>query len=139
MIREMIVTPVPGTRLELVLQLLQATHTKASNLNNYRTPEEYLLSYLTWATEHSRLIEGQRRAKDVEALFFTPVYWALLSGAGHVSGRLAPESLEPADRPGGPAAAGRSGSGDRVNAGHDPQVARVGFDAGSRHQLLHRA
>ncbi|MFC8833286.1 hypothetical protein ACFT8V_08800 [Streptomyces griseoincarnatus] len=74
MIREMIVTPVPGARLELVLQLLQAARTKALNLNNYNTPEEYLLSYLTWATEHSRLLEGQVRAKDVEVLFFTPVY-----------------------------------------------------------------
>lgn len=91
MIREMVVTPVPGARLELVLQLLQAARTKALNLNNYNTPEEFLLSYLTWATEHSRLLEGQVRAKDVEVLFFTPVYWALLSGAGHVGGQLAPK------------------------------------------------
>ncbi|MEV7857066.1 PIN domain-containing protein [Streptomyces sp. NPDC088183] len=74
-----------------MLRQLQTAQTKASNLNNYSSPEEYLLSYLTWATEHSRLLESQVRAKDVEALFFTPVYWALLNGAGHVAGKLAPK------------------------------------------------
>ncbi|MFD3336041.1 PIN domain-containing protein [Streptomyces sp. NPDC058700] len=86
----MIVTPIPGAKLELVLQLLQSAHTKAMNLSNYNTPEEHLLNYLTWATEQSRLLGSQVRARDVEALFFTPVYWALLNGAGHVGGRLAP-------------------------------------------------
>ncbi|MGW1940136.1 PIN domain-containing protein [Streptomyces goshikiensis] len=87
----MIVTPIPGARLELVLQLLQSAHTKALNLSNYSTPEEHLLKYLTWATEESRLLESQVRAKDVEALFFTPVYWALLNGAGHMGGKLVPK------------------------------------------------
>ncbi|MFD9428090.1 MULTISPECIES: PIN domain-containing protein [unclassified Streptomyces] len=87
----MIITPIPGARLELVHNLLQSAHTAAQNLSNYNTPEEHLLNYLTWATEQSRLFESQVRTKDVETLFFTPVYWALLNGAGHLGGRLAPK------------------------------------------------
>ncbi|MFF5393194.1 PIN domain-containing protein [Streptomyces sp. NPDC013012] len=41
------------------------------------------------------MLGSQVRAKDVEALFFTPIYWALLNGAGHVGGRLAPKVTNP--------------------------------------------
>lgn len=85
------VTPIPGARLELVLQLLREAHTKAQNLGNFTSAEECLLNYLTWTTEQARLLGSHVRAKDVEALFFTPVYWALLNGAGHMEGRLVPK------------------------------------------------
>jgi rRNA-processing protein FCF1 len=87
----MIVTPIPGASLTLVHQLLQQAHTEATNLNNYNSAEEHLLKYLTWANEKSRVLGSQVRAKDIEALFFTPIYWALLNGAGQVSGQLAPK------------------------------------------------
>lgn len=74
-----------------MLQLLQSAHAKAWDLSNYSSPEEHLLTYLTWATEQSRLLGSQVRARDVEALFFTPVYWALLNGAGQVGGTLVPK------------------------------------------------
>lgn len=87
----MIVTPIPGARLELVHQLLREAHIQATNLNNFNSAEENILKYLTWVNEQSRLLGSQVRAKDVEALFFTPIYWALLNGAGHVGGQLAPK------------------------------------------------
>ncbi|MCM2388760.1 PIN domain-containing protein [Streptomyces albipurpureus] len=87
----MIVTPIPGARLDVVFNLLRSAHAKAENLGNYSSAEEFLLNYLTWTTEQARLLGSHVRAKDVEALFFTPVYWALLNGAGHMEGRLVPK------------------------------------------------
>ncbi|MET9431723.1 PIN domain-containing protein [Streptomyces sp. NPDC003036] len=91
----MIVTPIPGARLDLVHQLLREAHTQATNLSNYNSAEEHLLKYLTWVNEQSRLLGSQVRAKDIEALFFTPIYWALLNGAGHLGGQLAPKVTNP--------------------------------------------
>jgi rRNA-processing protein FCF1 len=84
----MIVTPIPGTSPDSVLQTLRSVHTAAGNLGNYHQPDENLLKYLTWATESMRMLSSYIRAKDVEALVRTPQYSALLAGAGHVNGRL---------------------------------------------------
>lgn len=88
----MIITPIPGVRLETILPVLRAALTGAQNLgSSYSTADECLLNYLTWTTEQARLLGSHVRPKDVEAFFFTPVYWALLNGAGHVEGRLVPK------------------------------------------------
>ncbi|MCX4506724.1 PIN domain-containing protein [Streptomyces anulatus] len=88
----MIVTPIPGARLEKVYRQLQSAHAKIQDLaGNHGSAEGYLLEYLRWATEEARELGSQVRARDVEALFFTPVYWALLNGAGRMNGRLAHE------------------------------------------------
>lgn len=84
----MIVTPIPGTTPDSVLQTLRSVHTAAMNLGNYHQPDENLLKYLTWATESMRMLSSYIRAKDVEALVRTPQYSALLAGAGHINGRL---------------------------------------------------
>lgn len=88
----MYVTPIPGADLTTIYRLLGSARTEAENIaGNFSTAEEYLLKYLAWTTEQARLLGSQVRAKDVEALFFTPIYWALLGGGGHVSGSLAPK------------------------------------------------
>ncbi|WP_190195025.1 PIN domain-containing protein [Streptomyces minutiscleroticus] len=88
----MYVTPIPGAELHTVYRLLKSARIEAENLaGNFSSAEEYLLKYLTWTTEQARVLGSQVRAKDIDALFFTPVYWALLGGGGHMSGMLAPK------------------------------------------------
>ncbi|MFB7359681.1 PIN domain-containing protein [Streptomyces gardneri] len=84
----MIVTPIPGAHRDTVLNLLRSAHTAAINLGNHEGAVDYLERYLTWATGHSRLLGSQILSKDIDALFFTKIYWALLGGAGTVSGQL---------------------------------------------------
>ncbi|MGW7397111.1 PIN domain-containing protein [Streptomyces cyaneofuscatus] len=78
--------------MSTIYRLLEAARTTAENIaGNFSSPEGYLLTYLMWTTEQARRLGSQVRAKDVEALFFTPVYWALLGGGGQVGGSLVPQ------------------------------------------------
>ncbi|MFW3470020.1 PIN domain-containing protein [Streptomyces microflavus] len=85
----MYVTPIPGAGLITIHRLLESARARVKDIAGNFSGEEYLLEYLTWATEQARVLGSQIRAKDVERMFFTPVYWALLGGGGHVSGSLA--------------------------------------------------
>ncbi|WP_331740616.1 PIN domain-containing protein (plasmid) [Streptomyces cyaneofuscatus] len=85
----MYVTPIPGAGLNTIHRLLRRARREARDIAGNFSGEKYLLEYLTWATEHARVIGSQVLAKDVEALFFTPVYWALLGAGGR--GSLAPK------------------------------------------------
>ncbi|MFF3208899.1 PIN domain-containing protein [Streptomyces sp. NPDC002962] len=84
----MLVTPYPGADRGNILQALTSVHTSLGNLSggNRPTAYAYLLSYLRWATDSSRLLRHQLRDADVHELILTDRYRSLLSGAGHLAG-----------------------------------------------------
>ncbi|MFG2811735.1 PIN domain-containing protein [Streptomyces sp. NPDC048410] len=84
----MLVTPHPGADRGTVLDTLRSVHVALENLRggHQSTAYAYLLSYLRWATDSSRLLRHQIHEADIGALILTHRYRALLDGAGHLAG-----------------------------------------------------
>ncbi|MEU1502886.1 PIN domain-containing protein [Streptomyces sp. NPDC005732] len=82
------ITPYPGADRGNILQSLTSVHTSLGNLSgrDRSTAYAYLLSYLRWVTDSSRLLRHQLRDADVRELILTDRYQALLDGVGHLAG-----------------------------------------------------
>lgn len=84
----MLVTPYPGADRGTVLDTLRSVHTALDNVRGglRSSAYDYLLSYLRWATDSTRLLRHQISEADIGALILTDRYRALLDGAGHLAG-----------------------------------------------------
>lgn len=84
----MFVTPYPGADRRTVLDTLRKVHLDLDNLRGrtWSTAYDYLLNYLRWATDSTRLLRHQIREADIGSLILTDRYRALLDGAGHLAG-----------------------------------------------------
>ncbi|MFJ1610790.1 PIN domain-containing protein [Streptomyces sp. NPDC088253] len=84
----MLVTPLPGTHRENLLQNLRTLHTDAINLRGRGADTAYqaLLDYLNWSSTAVRLLRGQIRGTDIDRLILTRRHGVLLDGVGHLAG-----------------------------------------------------
>ena len=87
----MLVSPLPGTHRESVLEALRYLHSKVSNLQagpadggSYR----WLVSYLSWVTEAAQMLRSQITAADIDRLVLTKRYELLLSMVARVSAEV---------------------------------------------------
>lgn len=79
----MLVTPLPGTDRDHLLETLELAHSKVGNLQGPFQGPAYsrLVVYLRWATESARRLRNLIRPEDLTRLVLTRRHDALLSGA----------------------------------------------------------
>jgi hypothetical protein len=83
-----LLTPLPGTNRENLLQALRSVDNAVRNLRGGGTgaAQRRLADYLEWTTTAARFLGSQIRAADLAALVFTPGYSRLLPLAGTMTG-----------------------------------------------------
>ncbi|WP_369043448.1 PIN domain-containing protein [Streptomyces sp. Midd1] len=86
--RQMLVTPLPGTNREHLLETLRTLHNDAVNLRGGRADSAYqaLLVYLNWSSKSVRMLRNQIRGTDIDRLILTRRHGVLLDGVGHLAG-----------------------------------------------------
>ncbi|GAA1585098.1 hypothetical protein GCM10009789_43470 [Kribbella sancticallisti] len=84
----MLITPRPGAHRDNILKTLQKTQLDASNLRGAGpwTAYHWLLKYLEWVTDATRLLQDQVSGKDIDRLIQTRRYYALLEACGTLAG-----------------------------------------------------
>jgi hypothetical protein len=86
----MLITPHPGADRDTVLDTLTKVHLALGNLQGSSgarsSAYSYLLGYLRWATESTRLLRHQITDAHIRSLVLTDRYRALLDGVGHLAG-----------------------------------------------------
>lgn len=84
----MLITPLPGTNRDNLIEVLRGEQTKVINLRGRHFGSAYqaLLAYLSWSSDAVRMLRGQIRAADIDRLVLTRRHGALLDGVGHLAG-----------------------------------------------------
>ncbi|MFJ4924066.1 PIN domain-containing protein [Streptomyces sp. NPDC088736] len=84
----MLVTPLPGTHPENLLNAMRSVHQHARSLYEGGPDDTYqrLIAYLNWSSNAVRMLRGQLRGADLDRLVLTRRHAALLDGVGHLAG-----------------------------------------------------
>ena len=82
----MLLTPLPGTSRDDLIQALQAVRDSTTNqMSGGSTGQRRVMNYLDWAGQAVKTLRRKISEADLRALLLTPQYDHLLSGFGHMA------------------------------------------------------